>query len=205
MMRMRMRFTAGVLALCSAAACGRGSTPDARSTPADSGAASTAPAKVAVDSAPAATPATPVPAPSAGPAPGSPLVAADFVVRGLTDQMDSARVRSLLGAPDSTRSEENPFDPGSRIVAWLYPGMEVTLVDGNAIGITLTGPAAATARGLRPGDSEQRMTALYGATQPVAEDTREYPDSGPDGDHHVMRVTITGGRVQSIYLGWILD
>jgi hypothetical protein len=157
--------------------------------------------------APAAAPAAPAPAQvDTAPTvpPGGTLVAADFVVAGMTEQQDSAAMVRLLGKPDSVTHAANPFDPGSSVATAHYPALLVTLVDGQVLGFTLTGPAIPTARGLRVGDAQARVQTLYGVGWHNENDV-EYADADEPSGLHVIRAMLAQGKVTQIYVGTVLD
>jgi hypothetical protein len=143
--------------------------------------------------------------PSAAVAPGGPLAAADFVVRGISAEVDSARVVALLGQPDSTWAEDDPYTPGAHFYHWRYPQMEVQLGGRQVLGVTLTAPGVPTARGLRVGDPAARVVALYG--EPVSRDEAvwEYRDPADATGHHDIRVTVLDGTVREIFVGWSIE
>jgi hypothetical protein len=138
---------------------------------------------------------------------GSPwLTDSDFVVAGLADDADSSVVLALLGEPDSVISIPDADAPDVDLLAWVYKDLAVSFGDdGLRYGVTLTGPGAGTARGLRTGDPEARVIELYGRPQHRANDSWDYlaPDDA-DG-LHVMRVRLDDGRVSWIFLGWLLE
>ncbi|HEX5003828.1 MAG TPA: hypothetical protein VFV65_00830 [Gemmatimonadales bacterium] len=138
---------------------------------------------------------------------GSPwLTDRDFVVAGLPDDADSSEVLAQLGEPDSVISTPDPEEPDIDLLAWVYPELAVAFgEDGLRYGITLTGPGVATARGLRTGDSTDRLTELYG--RPQRRDAAGWDYVAPDDADglHVMRVRLESGRVSWIFLGWLLE
>lgn len=138
---------------------------------------------------------------------GSPwLTDRDFVVAGLPDDADSAEVLAQLGEPDSVISLPDPEEPDIDLLAWVYPGLAVAFgEDGLRYGVTLMGPDIPTARGLRTGESSDRVIELYGRPQRRDAAGWDYvaPDD-PDG-LHVMRVRVESGRVSWIFLGWLLE
>lgn len=138
---------------------------------------------------------------------GSPwLTDSDFVVAGLPDDADSADVLSLLGEPDSVISIPDPDEPAIELLAWVYDELAISFgEDGIRYGVTLTGPGAATARGLRTGDSEARLLELYGRPQHRADESWDYVAPDDADGLHVMRVRLDGGRVSWIFLGWLLE
>jgi hypothetical protein len=134
-----------------------------------------------------------------------PLAPADFVVRGVEANQDSAHVVAVLGAPDSVSIEPNPYDAGSHLTALIYPALRVHMADGKVLGVGLTAAAQPTPRGLRVGDPADRVRVLYGEASDRFPDVLEYPDPSDPTGHHVMRVTVADGRVTSIFIGWVLD
>lgn len=145
--------------------------------------------------------------PDVPPDTGSPwLTDSDFVVAGLPDDADSAEVLALLGEPDSIISLPDPDEPDIELLAWVYPDLAVALADdGLRYGITLTGPNAVTARGLRPGDPETRVLELYGRPRRRAAASWDYVATDDPAGLHVMRVGFEEGRVAWVFLGWLLE
>ncbi len=138
------------------------------------------------------------------PAPGSPLVLADFLVAGLRSGMDSARVIALLGRPDSIRADDDFRDPGAKLIALVYRDLWVELGTYNSLGaITIVGPSASTTRGLRVGDTQTRVKQLYGTPGDTTGDEWQYelPGSGLT----VLAVHFLNGLVDRIYIGHIYD
>ncbi|TFG44957.1 MAG: hypothetical protein E4H41_06335 [Gemmatimonadales bacterium] len=138
---------------------------------------------------------------------GSPwLTDSDFVVAGLADDADSSEVLAMLGEPDSIISIPDPDEPDIELLAWVYPDLGVALADdGLRYGITLTGQAAVTARGLRPGDSVTRVLELYGRPPRRMAAAWDYIATDDPNGLHVMRVGLEGDRVSWIFLGWLLE
>jgi len=138
---------------------------------------------------------------------GSPWLSdSDFVVAGLPDDADSSEVLAALGEPDSIISIPDPDEPDVELLAWAYPDLAVALGDdGLRYGITLTGPGAVTARGLRPGDPAARVRELYGSPQRRTDAAWDYVSPDNADGLHVMRVGLDGDRVAWIFLGWLLE
>jgi hypothetical protein len=145
-------------------------------------------------------------APVAGPIPGSPLILEDFAVAGLRRGMDSVGVRGVLGPPDSVTAEDDTRDPGAELITWHYRDLILELGTYNSLGgVEITGQGVATRRGLRLGDTIERVRELYGPScdQEAAECQYEYP--GDVDGLTVMQVKLVQGRVTSIYLGHLYD
>lgn len=138
---------------------------------------------------------------------GSPwLTDSDFVVAGLPDDADSADVLAELGEPDSIISIADPDAPEVELLAWVYPDLAISYGDdGLRYGITLTGSGASTARGLRPGDPDARLLELYGRPHRRGPDDWDYVAPDDADGMHVMRVRVADGRVQWIFLGWLME
>ncbi len=138
---------------------------------------------------------------------GSPwLTDSDFVVAELADDADSSEVLRVLGEPDSIISMPDPDAPDVELLAWVYPALAVSFGDdGLRYGITLTDSTVATSRGLRPGDSEERLIELYGRPHQREESTWDYVAPDDAEGLHVMRVRVERGRVSWIFLGWLMD
>jgi hypothetical protein len=142
------------------------------------------------------------------PAQARPLEPADFVVAGIPDnypdidiEADSIRVRQVMGAPAIAQRHE--FQPGDTFTTWQYDGLAVEFGSIARQGITLTTPRVATRRGLRVGDTQQRLLALYGPPAERADADWIYED--PRERLHVISVTVRDGRVAQIYIGSLWD
>ena len=118
--------------------------------------------------------------------------------------MDSLAVLKLLGVPDSVDAEEDFRAPGEKLISWTYSDVIVLLGSNNYLGgIWITGPGAATARGLRIGDSDARVRELYGEPSDTYGSEWQYEDRSGVGD--VVRISVVDGRVTRIYLGHLYD
>lgn len=117
-------------------------------------------------------------------------------------ETDTARIRQAWGAPIAVRRNET-FTPGDSLTTWEFDGVSVTFGYISRLGMTLTSPRIATHRGLRVGDCEQRVLALYGPPSDREEHDWIYQD--PREWLHVIRVIVRDGRVQEIYIGSVWD
>jgi hypothetical protein len=133
------------------------------------------------------------------------LTAADFIVLGISAGMDSTAVRAVLGSPDSVTLHDDFRDPGAKFIAWHFSkGLTVLLGSYNQVGgVTITGQGIPTARGLVLGDTDARLTELYGP--PSGKYLVEWEYQDPSEELHVMRVIVVAGRVTQIYVGYIFD
>jgi len=128
----------------------------------------------------------------------------DFTIPGLEPPLDSAQLRSRLGAPTHVEVQEHPFDTGARLATWFYPGLEAMLnSDGVLTGGVLIDSTRATRRGLRVGHSLSRVFELYGPHEDGAREVFDY--RWAQMDLRVIRVHVAQGRVTRIYVGWLLD
>ena len=116
-------------------------------------------------------------------------------------------MRRVFGTPESVTTYDHPFDVGAKFTQWHYSGLVVDLEPyaGKVHGLTLTGQRFATPRGLHVGDDAMRIRSLYGPPRDTTQGDWEFPDSRPDAELHVIRVSFVAGRVTSIYLGWLVD
>jgi hypothetical protein len=128
----------------------------------------------------------------------------DFIIAGVRDGLDSASVRRILGAPDSVSFTIDPGAPGHQIAHWNYRRFSVVLT-AHVLGINVLQRGVRTHRGLRVGDSLNRVRQLYGP--PDEQDGTDwwYRDPNNSTASHVMLIDTMGGRVTSIYLGWYTD
>lgn len=149
-------------------------------------------------------------APAAPAAPVSrqpqPLDSADFVVRGIDAGSSAARALELLGAADSMIVAGDPDDPDVKHVRWDFADLSVHSWDGDAVGgITLSGPGAATHRGIRAGDALDAVRERYGEPSRTNEEGWIYLDPADPSELHMLRFRATAGRVTSIFVGTVLD
>ena len=132
-----------------------------------------------------------------------PLQPADFVVASLDPEpgVDSAGVLAVLGPPDRIAYEPDPWDSAGLRV-WHYGSRGVAIdLRGTVQAIRITGPASATARGVRVGDPVERVRAAYGERHGGARDEWRYDDdSDPSGLHGIVFRT-SNDRVATIHLG----
>jgi len=136
--------------------------------------------------------------------PPAELSTEDFRVGNLFEGKDSLFVRSEFGQPDSLRVTENSLDSGTYLVFWHYPGLTVDFAASGTIhGLTLRSPQYDTYRGLRVGESVERVIELYGQPSHTYMDEWEYVD--PNNELHVIRVMTRENAVREIFVGWLYD
>jgi hypothetical protein len=136
----------------------------------------------------------------------SPIGSADFAVAGLTEDTDSTEIRRVLGTPDSVVVHENPFDTGGKLPTHFYRDITIHYAYGSTpVGFMLTGPDFETERGLKVGDSMERVRQLYGEPGYPDGETWEFTDPEDLEGLHVIRVDFVGDRVRRIYVGWLFD
>ena len=132
-----------------------------------------------------------------------PFDTTDLVVAGLLQGMDSAGVSRLLGPPDSISAEPDSRDAGAKLVEWHYPALTVSLgCYGKLGGVSITGRAVVTKRGLRLGDSRTRLVSLYGLPPDTTGQTWQYQTA--DG-LYAMQIDFFAGVVRRVYLGHFYD
>ena len=130
-----------------------------------------------------------------------PLIPEDFVVAGVRDGLDSASVRRRLGAPDSVSLAGDPGAPGHNIVHWHYRAFSVALT-ARVIGTNIAVRGVSTHRGLRVGDSLERVRLLYGPPGEQGGTDWWYRDPTDSTGLRVILIDTMGQRVASIYVGW---
>ena len=137
-----------------------------------------------------------------------PVNSADFVVAGVSSELDSSAVRKLLGSPDSVTSSDHPFDVGGKLIDWWYRTLRVAYNGGTKVGgVWMLEPGVESARGLRVGDPRSRVHALYGppASIDTASDAWVYHDADDQSEMHLLKVFFRRNRVATVWLGWALD
>jgi hypothetical protein len=114
----------------------------------------------------------------------------------LTDSPDRAHPdawQDYLGPPDSIVKHPRDVAPDDTpsFVDWHYPDLVLALRYGVYIlSIRLTGPTHATRRGLRVGDTRERVRALYGDPGGISNSRWEYLWTPEQRAFHFCRVLI---------------
>ena len=132
-----------------------------------------------------------------------PLSDNDFVIAGISDETTPGRIQKVLGRPSSIHSYPHPFDPDARTIQWRYGALSLIFSGEVLTGIYLNTAKHATSRGLRVGDSVDKLIHLYGKPNGAYETDWDYQD--PGNEMHVIRVLVKRKRVVLIYLGWLTD
>ncbi|HEX9084057.1 MAG TPA: hypothetical protein VF836_04910, partial [Gemmatimonadaceae bacterium] len=127
----------------------------------------------------------------------------DFVVDGLSQDSDSAAVVARLGRPDSVSVEDNPYDTGMKLPTWHYRALEVNFITTTVQSFEIIGPEVPTARGVRVGDTVERLRAAYGEPDSHDDDDWSYADSKQE--LHEIAFTIRNGRIAKVFIGTVLD
>ena len=136
----------------------------------------------------------------------TPVNRADFVVVGVSSQTDSAGVRKLLGTPDSVTSNEHPYDVGGKLIDWWYRRLRISYNGGEKVGgVWLLAPGAKTARGLQVGDARRRAQELYGIPASVDSESDAWVYHDGRSEMHLIKVFFRSDRVDTVFLGWVLD
>ena len=136
-----------------------------------------------------------------GPSQAHSLHSSDLLVMGIRAGTDAARVRELLGAPDSVVQADDPSQ-SEAVPTWCYSDLRVALDADSVLGVWLTGASRRTARGLHVGASTRVARQLYGSpTNAQGDSIMVY--TGPD--HAFLFVFNRSGKVRAIYVGRTLD
>ncbi len=146
-----------------------------------------------------------------------PLEPKDFVVAGISENMNSSAVRKILGKPITARSWANPVDYTDQFVEWSFEGITVVFNSSYEVyAITITTTRFTTQRGLKVGDPVVRIRQLYGEATTVDESEADsegplappkvrwnYRD--PTSKTRLLSVVVQSARVYTISLGGALD
>jgi hypothetical protein len=134
--------------------------------------------------------------------PAGRLVSGDFVVAGITEGVSLEDVKKSMGRPSATILASDQFGEKLQNVGWSYADIDILSADSHTVtGFRLKSSKYATVRGLRVGDRDERVKGLYGLADEVRDSRWRY--DGPNNDQrHVMRVSVQGGKVVEIFLGW---
>ena len=119
----------------------------------------------------------------------------DMVVARVRDGLSTASVRRLLGPPFAATRE-----------VWRFAGLNVHFNDrGKCYAMVLTTARWHTARGLRVGDTIERVKQLYG--RPGHEDSLviSYDRTYREPTELTMVVEHRAGRVIAIHVGALID
>lgn len=137
------------------------------------------------------------------PTPGAPpLEPDDFLFAGLPADADSAEVRMTFGEPDSIVVAENPFDAFEPIESWHYDGFIVRYSGGIVpTSFLITGTDERTLRGIRVGDTADRVLRLYGAPPYRYDPVWTYVDPLDAEGTFVIEFLVEEDTVRSIHLG----
>lgn len=108
---------------------------------------------------------------------------ATTAIGGIRAGMSEREIVTRLGKPASVETGYSEFeDKPSKTVR--YEGMRLHFVDGDLQGLSCTGKACRTDRGLMVGDPRSKVLELYGPGNPPYEgaerDTLSYPLRGAD-------------------------
>lgn len=132
------------------------------------------------------------------------LTDTDFVVAGVAVGADPALVRKKLGHPKVVATYPYTNDPTSKYSVWEYSGLLVHIgADEMVFGISLTTNRFRTVRGLKVGDSAEKLLKLYGKPTGTYQYDCDY--ELPDNDLEVMRVTIRNNKITRIFVGRLSD
>jgi hypothetical protein len=131
-----------------------------------------------------------------------PLEPEDFLLSGLPHDADSAEIRLSFGEPDSIIEEPNPFDAQQPIESWHYAGFLIRYTgDAAPSSFLITGGDEATLRGVRVGDSADRVLRLYGQPPYRYESVWTYVDPLDADGVYVIEFLVEDDVVTRIHLG----
>lgn len=141
--------------------------------------------------------------------------ASDFVIKGLSSDSDAAAVRAKMGEPiEKNRvAEQSVHNPDYLAYweTWKYPGIEITFLNNGARNedaptdpgmlfvVVVTRSDVPTGRGIRVGDSVDRVVEKYGPAR--TESGVYYYEAGLQ----YVAFTVVTGRVTRIEVGSLLD
>ena len=112
----------------------------------------------------------------AGPTPPAVLTEVDLSVGGMKWVPDTADARRTLGPPSSVKAYVTRIDDEDlHLTDWFYPGLRLIFSqNGKLRWARVTGHGWPTHRGLRVGDSVDRVVALYGAPRNRSDNEYSY-------------------------------
>jgi hypothetical protein len=146
-----------------------------------------------------------LPTPAAAQAPDT-LSARDLKVGGIAEAADSVAVRRALGAPLRVQRDTQPNDDGVLLTVWHYRGLNVSFdPDGRRYTVALTRRGYATARGVRVGDSAEKVRRLYGRPHFSDDEHLLYARSGEDFETLGITFFLENGKVKMIILGEVIS
>jgi hypothetical protein len=134
------------------------------------------------------------------------LSSGDLKVGGIAETADSGVVRRALGAPLRIQRDTQPNDDGVLLTVWHYRGLKVSFdPDGRRYTVTLTRPGYATARGVRVGDSAEKVRRLYGSPHFSDDEHLLYARSREDFETLGITFFLKNGKVTMIILGEVIS
>jgi hypothetical protein len=134
------------------------------------------------------------------------LSARDLNVGGIVEGADTVVVRRALGAPLRVHRDSQPNDDGILLTVWYYRALTVTFdPDGRRYTVTLTRPTYATARGVRVGDSAEKVRRLYGRPHFSDNGHLLYARSREDFETNGITFFLENGKVRMIILGEVIS
>lgn len=113
--------------------------------------------------------------------------------------------RSLqkLGKPLSTIEESNPNY--RRVQRLIYPGITVMVADGSVVLIYTEHPQFATLDGIHVGDSQTKVTKVYGATPEIAEGRMKFLRYTNQSANSFLMFGLEKGQVKRMTCGTLMD
>jgi hypothetical protein len=134
---------------------------------------------------------------------GAPLSTEDYSINKVHLGMDSDQVRGILGEPDTAYYHTVQANRENLEVSWSY--RECRIVFGNSPVVeaaALVGPRFCTSRGLRVGDSRERVESLYGSAHEGRDNSPQWVFlETPSGSLRGISVMFEADTVNAIFLG----
>ena len=135
-----------------------------------------------------------------------PLQLHDLTIPGLASDADTARVRAVFGEPQQVRDSTIEGE-GIPLLVWVYSDVVFDFASGGEVFRTrFVGPSLATRRGLRVGDSVDRVRDLYGQAHDRSQDGRFmlYKPTPTPSRELAMLVIADAQTVKGIVLGHVI-
>ena len=127
----------------------------------------------------------------------------DYKINNVPDDAPKSEVEKAFGKPNKVESDENDFDPGSKIITWDYDGLSITFADEQLINFYAKSDKYSTPRGAKVGDSKETIIKLYG--KPSFEDKETISYFLENDDMHSISFTLKNNIVTNIFVGSYLD
>jgi len=137
----------------------------------------------------------------------APIGVEDLAIGRFTWNGDTAAARRALGAPTSIRTYDTRIDDEDlHLTEWHYRGLLLTFApSGHLRQARITSPRWRSRRGLRVGDTNQRVRVLYGAPWQESDGSLHYHLAGDPRTRLGLFTLSRGDRVTTIVIGVIVN